>query len=116
MDWLAVLQTTKGVMLLILGIGLIIFVHELGHFLVAKFVGIKVDQFAIGFGHALLAWRRGIGFRLGSTEAERLRRLVKQLEGSERDQVQFPDRTGLNRFSNEAVARAEKTLGLGETE
>jgi regulator of sigma E protease len=35
-------------------IGFLIFVHELGHFLAAKFVGIQVDKFAIGFGPPLL--------------------------------------------------------------
>ena len=53
---------------IVLGFGFVIFVHELGHFLAAKWVGIKVTQFAIGFGHALLAWRKGIGVRVGSTE------------------------------------------------
>lgn len=55
---------------LVLGFGFLIFVHELGHFLVAKWVDIKVTQFAIGFGHSLIAWRKGIGFRRGTTEAE----------------------------------------------
>lgn len=55
---------------LVLGFGFLIFVHELGHFLVAKWVGIKCTQFAIGFGPSVVAWRKGIGFRAGSTEAE----------------------------------------------
>ena len=55
---------------LLLGFGFVIFVHELGHFLVAKWVGIKCTQFAIGFGHAICTWRKGIGIRKGSTEAE----------------------------------------------
>ena len=44
----------SGILWLILGFGFIIFVHELGHFVAAKAVGIKVTQFAIGFGHAVL--------------------------------------------------------------
>ena len=61
---------------LIVGFGLIIFVHELGHFLVAKAVGIKCLQFAIGMGHAVCAYRRGLGLRLGSTEAEYQKQLA----------------------------------------
>ncbi len=61
---------------LIFGFGFIIFVHELGHFLVAKAVDIKCLQFAIGFGHALLAYRKGIGVRVGSTETEYEQRLA----------------------------------------
>ena len=55
---------------LVIGFGFVIFVHELGHFLVAKAVGIKATQFAIGFGHAILAYRKGLGVRIGSTEGE----------------------------------------------
>ena len=33
---------------------LIIFIHELGHFLTAKLCGIKVNEFAIGMGPRLL--------------------------------------------------------------
>jgi regulator of sigma E protease len=44
---------------LAIGLGLVIFVHELGHFLVAKFVGIKVERFAIGFGPRLFGVKKG---------------------------------------------------------
>lgn len=36
-----------------------IFIHELGHFMFAKFFGVKVETFSIGFGKKLLRWRRG---------------------------------------------------------
>lgn len=38
-----------SIIIFILILGLLIFVHELGHFLVAKKSGIRVDEFAIGF-------------------------------------------------------------------
>ncbi|HEX2476865.1 MAG TPA: site-2 protease family protein, partial [Lacipirellulaceae bacterium] len=43
------------------GLGAVIFVHELGHFLVAKACGVKIEKFMIGFdiGGYRLAWRRG---------------------------------------------------------
>jgi len=43
-------------------IDVLIFIHELGHFIAAKKVGIKVLRFAIGFGPKL------VGFRKGDTE------------------------------------------------
>ncbi len=58
----------QSYVIMILGFGFVIFFHELGHFLAAKAVGIKVEQFAVGFGHAMVAWRKGIGFRFGSTQ------------------------------------------------
>ncbi|MCB0330821.1 MAG: site-2 protease family protein, partial [Bdellovibrionales bacterium] len=45
----------------ILALGLLIFVHELGHFLVAKFFSVQVLEFAIGFGPRI--W----GFHFGGT-------------------------------------------------
>jgi regulator of sigma E protease len=47
------------VLLFLVGLGLVIFVHELGHFTVAKAVGIRVDQFALGFGPRLFGFKRG---------------------------------------------------------
>ncbi len=44
---------------LAIGLGLVIFVHELGHYLLAKFVGIKVERFALGFGPRLIGFKRG---------------------------------------------------------
>ncbi|MGN0949079.1 MAG: RIP metalloprotease RseP [Megasphaera sp.] len=38
---------------------LIIFVHELGHFATAKWAGMQVDEFAIGFGPKIWSVRRG---------------------------------------------------------
>ncbi len=42
-----------------LGLGFVIFIHELGHFLLAKWNGVKVEKFSIGFGPTLFGWRRG---------------------------------------------------------
>lgn len=50
---------TYHVILTIIGIGFIIFVHELGHYLAARAVGIRVEAFAIGFGPRLFGWTRG---------------------------------------------------------
>lgn len=36
-----------------------IFIHELGHYLVAKALGIRVEVFSVGFGRRLIGFRRG---------------------------------------------------------
>jgi regulator of sigma E protease len=51
----------RGAIALIV-LGVIIVIHELGHFLVAKFFRIKVDTFSVGFGPRLF------GFRYGETD------------------------------------------------
>lgn len=40
-------------------LGVLIFVHEMGHFVAAKLVGIQVLRFSLGFGRPIVAWRRG---------------------------------------------------------
>ena len=54
--------TFQGVMLVIIGVllfGLIIFVHEFGHFITAKLSGVRVNEFAIGMGPQLFSFTRG---------------------------------------------------------
>jgi regulator of sigma E protease len=41
-----------------LGIGFLIFIHELGHFLAARLAGVRVEVFSLGFGPRLFGWRR----------------------------------------------------------
>lgn len=40
-------------------LGIIILVHEWGHFIVARLCGVRVDVFSIGFGPRLFGWKRG---------------------------------------------------------
>jgi len=40
-------------------LGVLVFVHELGHFLAAKRLGIRVLTFSVGFGPKILKWTRG---------------------------------------------------------
>jgi regulator of sigma E protease len=43
----------------IIVLAILIFVHELGHFLAARASGIRVDAFKLGFGPKIFAWKRG---------------------------------------------------------
>ncbi|NTV53523.1 MAG: site-2 protease family protein, partial [Candidatus Firestonebacteria bacterium] len=43
----------------LVALGLLVFVHELGHFLVAKAAGIRVLKFSLGFGTKLVGFKRG---------------------------------------------------------
>jgi len=40
-------------------LGILVFVHELGHFLVARLAGVKVLTFSLGFGKKLVRFKRG---------------------------------------------------------
>jgi regulator of sigma E protease len=53
-----------GLGVLIVVLGVLIFVHELGHFLAAKWAGIRVHRFALGMGNPV----PGLSFTRGHTE------------------------------------------------
>jgi regulator of sigma E protease len=48
-----------AILLTLLGIGLVLFVHELGHYLAARRAGVHVEVFALGFGPRIAGFRRG---------------------------------------------------------
>ncbi len=54
-----IIGISSNVILVIIGIGLLIFIHELGHFLVAKKIGVRVYAFSLGFGPSII--KRQIG-------------------------------------------------------
>lgn len=47
------------VIIFLIVLAVLVFVHELGHFLFAKWSGIRVDAFALGFGPKLFSWTKG---------------------------------------------------------
>ncbi|MBP0962747.1 MAG: site-2 protease family protein [Oscillospiraceae bacterium] len=49
----------KTVVIAILVFGVIIMIHELGHFVAAKLFGVKVNEFSLGMGPALFKFNRG---------------------------------------------------------
>ena len=60
------MHTLLTIVALLIVLGVVVFVHELGHFLAARWAGVRVDTFSIGFGPAILKWRdrRGTTWRL----------------------------------------------------
>jgi len=62
----SLLSNAWAVLLVVLFFGGSIFVHELGHFLAARWCGLHVERFSIGFGPAIFSWRGkdGVEYRL----------------------------------------------------
>ena len=97
----------------ILGFGFLVFIHELGHFLVAKFVGIRCSQFAVCFGQAVLSWRKGLGLRVGSTETAYREKALAYLRSDAAGELRLaPDKEP----TDFQIMQAADRLGLGETE
>lgn len=45
-----------SVIALLVVLGVVVFIHELGHFFAARWAGVRVDKFSIGFGPAIIKW------------------------------------------------------------
>jgi regulator of sigma E protease len=56
------------VVALLIVLGVVIFVHEFGHFMAARWARVRVDTFSIGFGPALIKWtdKRGTVWKLSA--------------------------------------------------
>ncbi len=44
-------------------LSVIVFIHEFGHYIIAKWCGVKIDVFSIGFGHEIFGWNDRTGTR-----------------------------------------------------
>jgi regulator of sigma E protease len=115
--WLtSILNVLSQVWLYVLvfaGFSLVIFVHELGHFLAAKWCDVRIDRFAVGFLTPIFSYRQGMGFRWGSTEKEYKQRLHDRVEENRSSELQFHEKL---EPTDAELARAAKELKLGETD
>jgi len=79
----------------------IVTIHELGHFLVARAFGVKVDRFAIGFGRAIFSRtdRHGIEWRFGWMPLGGYVKFSGDLDASS-----VPDQAGLDELRRRVIA------------
>jgi regulator of sigma E protease len=95
-DFPKILHITLLILVIILSFNLIIFVHELGHFVAAKWRGLQVDRFQIWFGRPI--WKKEIGgvqYGLGWIPAGGFVALpqmapMEAIEGGDGDSRQLP--------------------------
>lgn len=66
------LQSIQGLLItlasFVVVLSVVVFVHEFGHFQVARWRGVAIDTFSIGFGKTLLGWRdkKGVQWKVGA--------------------------------------------------
>lgn len=65
MDFLP--EPFRSILAFVVVLGVLVFVHELGHYLAARWRGIYVERFSVGFGRAIAAWtdRHGTQWQVG---------------------------------------------------
>jgi regulator of sigma E protease len=56
---LASLSAIKNYALVFIGFSVVVFFHELGHFIAAKLCDVRVERFSVGFGREIFGWTRG---------------------------------------------------------
>ena len=90
---------------------LIITVHELGHFLAAKACGVAIDQFSIGFGHALASWRdrSGVQWRIGWIPLGGYVRFA-----GDENAASVPDQNDLNQLRQDII-KSEGAAAVGRS-
>jgi regulator of sigma E protease len=60
-------EPLRTILAFVVVLGVLVFIHELGHYLAARWRGIHVERFSVGFGRAIASWsdRRGTEWRVG---------------------------------------------------
>lgn len=98
----AVAQALIYIVPFLLVLTVIVTIHEMGHFLVARAFGVKVDRFAIGFGKAIFSRtdKHGIEWRVGWMPLGGYVKFSGDMDASS-----VPDSRGLDTLKSEIVAR-----------
>src|SRR5579883_2433410 len=123
LDWIL-----HGVIGVVLVLGVMILIHEWGHFAMARLLKVRVDVFSIGFGPRLFGWKRGhTDYRISALPLGGYVRMAGQdpteIDSADRDwtrmrsgQAKHAEQGGESvqdaRFKS-AEVRGEQTLRLG---
>lgn len=92
------------------GLGLLILIHELGHYSVARWCNVKVLRFSVGFGKPLLKWRAGKDQTEWVLAAFPLGGYVKMLDEREGD---VPESLRHRAFNTQSVWRRFAIVAAG---
>lgn len=98
------ISNISNILLVALGLGTVIFIHELGHFMVAKWCDVKVERFSIGFGPII--WKVTRGETEYALSAIPFGGYVKMLGQDDADPAQMTD----DRVSKDPRSYTSKTV------
>ncbi|HEY5633195.1 MAG TPA: RIP metalloprotease RseP [Burkholderiaceae bacterium] len=92
---------------------LLIFVHEMGHYLVARWCGVKVLRFSVGFGRPLLSWRIGPDRTEWVISAIPLGGYVRMLDEREPASQPIPEQDLPRAFTRQSLGRRSAIVAAG---
>ncbi len=100
-----------GLLFAILGLSFLIFFHELGHFLCARFFGVRVLVFSIGFGKKLFIWRyKGTEYALSLIPLGGYVKLKGEITKDSNQQTTDKDLQSLSAQSTSAIYISDSLL------
>lgn len=100
---------TTNLFAFIVVLGILIFFHELGHFIVARLFGVKVEKFSLGFGPRLLGKTIGdTDYRISAVPLGGYVKMTGEDPGTEIDPADIP-----HSFTHQHVAKRMLIVGAG---
>jgi regulator of sigma E protease len=80
------------IILALVSLSFLIFIHELGHYLMARRVGMRVETFSIGFGKPIYSWMRdGVKWQIGWLFFGGYVKIAGQEADEDKDPYEIPD-------------------------
>ena len=103
------MQILETLLYTFIALGMLVTIHEFGHFWVARRCGVKVERFSIGFGSALFRWQDRLGTEF-VIAALPLGGYVKMLDNQD-SEISIEDK--LHTFSGQGVWRRIAIVSAG---
>ena len=98
----------------ILMLGILVFIHELGHFVVAKMCGVKVLKFSLGFGPKLVSRRRGeTEYQICAIPLGGYVQMLGEGSGEQGEDVELSAEEKARSFAEQSVAKRLAIVSAG---
>ena len=98
----------------ILMLGILVFIHELGHFVIAKMCGVKVLKFSLGFGPKLVSRRRGeTEYQVCAIPLGGYVQMLGEGSGEQGEEVELSAEDKSRSFSEQSVAKRLAIVSAG---
>ncbi|MBC7405394.1 MAG: RIP metalloprotease RseP [Cytophaga sp.] len=97
----------------VVALGLLVTIHELGHFLVARWCGVKILRFSVGMGKVIFSRKLGADQTEWAISALPLGGYVKMLDAREQDVSQMSEQDLPREFSRQSVWKRIAIVAAG---
>lgn len=107
------MELITTILAFLLAVGILIVIHELGHFTLARICGVKVLRFSVGFGRPLLRWVHGPDRTEWVVCAIPYGGYVKMLDERDPDCAPVPEAQRARAFNRQSVGRRAAIVAAG---